>query len=123
VSQRLRGICVAATVALGACGRPIVETKSAALACSEVDASATCTDKTLTYETVKPIITRSCLPCHADEADGNWPLLTYREIADWSDVIASDVIGCAMPPSDQGISLSAEDRLTLIDWFVCGNPQ
>jgi hypothetical protein len=123
VVKRGRAIWALATLALCACGRPLVETKSSALACSEVDASATCTDKTLTYETVKPIITRSCLPCHADETDGNWPLLTYREIADWSDVISSDVIGCTMPPSDQGISLSAQDRTTLVNWFVCGNPQ
>ena len=63
------------------------------------------------------------MPCHSDSVGSNWPLTTYDDVAGWADVIASDVVTCTMPPADGGVPITEHDRITLVNWFVCGNPQ
>ncbi len=74
------------------------------------------------FATVMPAIDRACGSCHdGADPDGPWPLTTYEDVADWADVVRTDLSNCAMPPPDSGITLSDAERRAIIDWILCGS--
>lgn len=88
--------------------------------CPLTDASVTCPTDGPSYETVQGIFASRCVPCHDDRPDGNWPLMTYDQVFEWSDVILRDLNQCTMPPADGGIAVTAEERLAILLWAGCG---
>jgi uncharacterized membrane protein len=93
-----------------------------ALVCT-VEAPTACPDPAPTFADVQPIIQSRCTPCHNGvDPDGPWPLVTYRHVADWADVVRDEVLTCAMPPEDGGIPMTDEDRTAILTWIRCGYP-
>ncbi|HEX4477509.1 MAG TPA: hypothetical protein VH142_20610 [Polyangiaceae bacterium] len=68
---------------------------------------------------VLPILEARCTTCH-NTKDGPWPLTDYQEVVDWRSQVLGDLAGCTMPPADAGVTLSSDERETLITWLVCG---
>lgn len=111
-------------LALAGCGgdHGPTSTTTALQGCQYIDA-ATCSLPVPSYANdVAQLIDRDCnRTCHAPGA-GPWPLTDYAAVADWSDVISSDIAGCLMPPPDAGM-LAPSERRVILDWTACGAPQ
>jgi len=84
-----------------------------------------CPSPTLRYADVAPIIDQRCAgPCHSGLlAEGPWPLNDYEPVADWADVIRDEVLTCDMPPADSGVTMTLDERLAILAWIRCGNPE
>jgi uncharacterized membrane protein len=94
-----------------------------AFVCS-VSAPTACPDPSPHYADVAPIINQRCVePCHSGLPEGPWPLTDYEHVADWADVVRTDLIGCLMPPADGGVSMADEERLAILTWIRCGFPE
>ncbi|HXJ22232.1 MAG TPA: hypothetical protein VMT03_18580 [Polyangia bacterium] len=95
----------------------------AAVPCS-VTAPTSCPSPGPSFADVQPIIQQNCAgPCHSGIPGGPWPLTSYEHVADWADVIRSDLVACNMPPADGGVSLDDADRLAILTWIRCGYPE
>lgn len=81
-----------------------------------------CPEPAPRYSDVEPIIGARCLSCH-DGKGANWPLTTYRHVADWSLEIRNMVSSCEMPPADADIPMTDAERETILAWLKCGFPQ
>jgi len=84
-----------------------------------------CPNPTLRYADVATIVDQRCTgPCHSGLfAEGPWPLTDYQQVADWADVVRSELLSCAMPPADSGVTMPLEERLALLAWIRCGYPE
>jgi hypothetical protein len=80
-----------------------------------------CTDRSLSYANVQPIIMERCLSCH-DGAHGQWPLTTYDHVVDWFAEIRGMVLACTMPPPAAQIPMTTEEREVILLWLRCGYP-
>lgn len=85
-------------------------------------APAECTQPELRYDDVAPIIEARCLSCH-DGQHGQWPLTSYRHVADWFDELRGVIVACTMPPPDADIPMEREERELILNWLICGYPQ
>jgi hypothetical protein len=112
-------IALVALCALAACP-PKPEPADAGTEVCAVEAPTDCTQPQLTYSDVRPVIAQNCDPCHDGNTNGNWPLTSYSDVADWADAIRDDLASCAMPLSDAGFTMSDQDRLLVLDWLRCG---
>lgn len=74
------------------------------------------------YAEVQPIIQQRCVVCHSGQTD-RWPLTTYQDVADWYDSVRDQVLNCAMPPPDSGVTMTVDERLAILKWIRCGFPQ
>lgn len=74
------------------------------------------------FADVAPIFQQVCSTCHSMPG-GPWPLDNYSHITDWQDVIRDDLLTCAMPPPNQGVTLSDSDRQLILTWIRCGYPE
>ena len=119
--MRSLGISLLAAAVLGPGGVACVKSEAsnldagamdaAALVCS-VDAPNACPDPSPHYGDVAPIINQRCVePCHSGLPEGPWPLTDYAHVADWADVVRTDLILCLMPPADGGVSMPDEEKL------------
>jgi hypothetical protein len=96
---------------------------AAALVCS-VDAPTACRDPAPHYSDVAPILAQRCVePCHSGLPEGPWPLTDYEHVADWADVVRTDLLLCLMPPADAGVAIADEERLAILNWIRCGFPE
>jgi hypothetical protein len=95
-----------------------VNTDAGVVECN-VTAPSECTDPSLTYSEVEPIIMQTCVGCH-NGATENWPLTTYNHVADWFAEIRGMMLACTMPPPDSGIPMADEDRELILMWIRCG---
>jgi len=112
---------VTATMLLGCGGK---EENAAPPLCS-VSAPTSCPSPAPRFADVRPIIQQTCAgPCHSGtDPAGPWPLTDYEHVADWADVVRADLLDCSMPPADAGVTLSAENRLFILNWLRCGYPE
>jgi len=127
-ARRAALVLAAAAVAglAAACsGQPLTGVSAAAHSCAEYRAPEAACPPSLTYKTAKPILERSCVPCHwsEDDPEAPWPLTKYSDVASWDDVIKTNLLTCAQPPANSPFPFSAEDRGTLLDWLQCKHPQ
>jgi hypothetical protein len=82
--------------------------------------------QTPSYSTeIAPLVQRTCLPCHSSggvAADRD--LSNYRNLVRLETTNLVQVNGCIMPPPDAGAdaALSLDERVELLQWFVCGSP-
>jgi len=81
-----------------------------------------CPEPAPVFADVAPIFRNVCASCHALPG-GPWPLEDHTDIADWQDVIRDDLLTCAMPPPDAGVSLRDQDRQLILTWIRCGSPE
>ncbi|HYP91478.1 MAG TPA: hypothetical protein VEQ59_25095 [Polyangiaceae bacterium] len=74
------------------------------------------------YADVQPIFEQTCASaaCHSGFEGGPWPLDNYSHVADWQDVIRDELLTCAMPPPDSGVSLAYDQRQRILTWIRCG---
>ena len=104
--------------ALG-CSKPV---DPPAPACPEL-MPATCTDGTLTYAEVAPIVEQRCGSCHNDQPGAPWPLNTWQTLTGWNTAVQDDLVNCTMPPADGGTGMTNEERAQLVHWLNCGAPR
>lgn len=73
---------------------------------------------------VSPIIQATCVPmCHQPGGVAFDRLYgTYQNVYKQKQDMLDQVYACNMPPPDGGVTISPNDRLTLLSWFVCGAP-
>lgn len=88
----------------------------------EVEAPTECPDPPLTYADVEPIIERRCVECH-DGVPPEWPLTSYRHVADWNVEIRTEMLRCTMPPRESGLEMPTEEREQILTWILCGFPE
>lgn len=87
-----------------------------------VVAPTACTDPNLKYADVQPIIQTHCVSCH-DGTQDQWPLTSYSHVADWYDDIRSRLLTCGMPPPDSEVTMTTDERETILHWIRCGYPR
>ena len=76
-------------------------------------------------QSIAPLVTRTCLPCHAPGGvASDRDLSMYAKLTRLETTVISQVNGCLMPPADAGpdAMMTAADRTELVQWFVCGAP-
>lgn len=88
----------------------------------DVEAPTVCPDPPLTYADVEPIIRARCVGCH-DEEPPEWPLTSYRHVADWNVEIRTEMLRCTMPPRDSGVEMPTDERERILTWILCGFPE
>lgn len=83
-----------------------------------------CNFPELTYTNdIKPIIDDTCLACHLGEPDGPWTLEKYEHVVSWHDLIRAVMLNCEMPPPEDRVRMTTEDRQLILEWLRCGFPE
>jgi hypothetical protein len=85
-------------------------------------APASCTEPTLSYADVEPIIAARCGSCHHG-AGPQWALTSYGHVADWHNEVRGMVQGCTMPPPEARIPMTDAEREKILMWIRCGYPR
>jgi len=89
-----------------------------------VDPPTKCPESPPVYADVAPLIDRTCNSCHTpDDPEGPWPLVSYSHIVAWGSLVRDELLQCTMPPLDDDVDFSPEDRLLLMTWVRCGFPE
>jgi hypothetical protein len=92
---------------------------AAAFVCN-VQPPTVCPDPPPHYPDIAQIITLRCVPCHNGTVATTWPLLQYSHLADWNDLIRTQMIDCSMPPPDAGVPMTNDERIAILTWILCG---
>ena len=95
------------------------DSRRAAAVCTAI-APTECAEPAPHYEDVAPIFERRCASCHNGAAGGPWPLDNYEHVADWALVVRDELVRCAMPPADSGVTITPEERDRILAWVRCG---
>ncbi|HKO50367.1 MAG TPA: hypothetical protein VJV79_21740 [Polyangiaceae bacterium] len=88
-----------------------------------VTAPTECLEPELRYANLAPIFEQHCAECHTGKAGGPWPLDDYDSIADWADVMRTELVSCTMPPPGSSNPLRNQDRARILNWLRCGLPE
>jgi len=120
----MRTVLVAIVVSCLALGVAACSPAGGAPSCGVV-APTECASPTTRYPDVAAIIDQRCAgPCHSGLlADGPWPLNDYEHVADWADVIRSELLSCSMPPADSEVTMTLDERMAILAWIRCGYPE
>lgn len=115
--RRFPGLC--ALLAVVSCGPKAKDCPSV----PDLDQSA-CSTQTLSYTAdIAPIMNDRCMPCHAPGGEESTiPFTTYKQVFSERMSIASQLVGCDMPP-DGSPQLTADERKQILDWLSCGAAQ
>jgi uncharacterized membrane protein len=113
------GVDLATCVAHGPIGTPRANCPS------DLPPDDDCATASPVYDDVAPIFAARCRICHAAGGLETAHLFdTYAQIHD-NTMIRADILtqiyNCRMPPSCAP-DLSADERKTMLKWFVCGAP-
>jgi len=112
-------LAVGALLAAGSCGPK-------AKSCPVVPdlSEAECGAQTLGYDSdIAAIINSRCTLCHAPGGEeSTLPLTSYRQVFNERMSIASQLVGCDMPP-DGAPPLAEAEREQILDWLSCGAAQ
>lgn len=86
--------------------------------------------KEITYaNTIQPLFNKNCMPCHSSKGSGPFPLETYKQVQDRSELVRFQLLARLMPPvftqSDfgnfsEGHTLSDQDLLSFQTWIQNG---
>ena len=88
-----------------------------------VPAPTSCPEPAPRYADVAPIFERRCTGCHAGNPGGPWSLKDYGHVADWQDTIRAAMRDCSMPPEDAGVTMTVQERVSILTWIRCGLPR
>lgn len=89
----------------------------------ETTAPTSCPSPAPTYADIAPIVESRCLGCHYGALGGPWPLTSYDHVADWRDTIRGAMLDCSMPPPEEQVPITTDERMQLLVWIRCGMPQ
>lgn len=103
----------------GSSGPDDTSTKGAPLVC-DVELPTECSDPSIGYDDIEPILEEHCLSCHGGTPGGPWPLTSYDHVASWANEIRSQIGSCGMPPADAGSTITTDERERLLLWIRCG---
>jgi hypothetical protein len=110
--------CLLAVVGIAACG-------TSPPACPTDDPTSCPASGAPSYANdIVPIIQTYCntSACHGPGGlSSSFPLATYSQIEGRISTVHEQVVDCLMPRAP-GSDLTPADRVTLIDWIVCGSP-
>jgi len=83
-----------------------------------------CSTRTLGYDSdIAAIMNSRCMPCHAPGGEESTiPFTSYKQVFGERMSIASQLVGCDMPP-DGSPQLTSDERTRILDWLSCGAPQ
>lgn len=74
------------------------------------------------YQTqIAPLLQTYCITCHSPDGAAGFDESTYATVNAQLSPILDQVAACQMPPVGSP-ELPPSDRLTLLDWLVCGGP-
>jgi len=85
-------------------------------------APTACPDPMPTYDEVEPLIAERCVTCHDGLHTNTWPLSDYQHVSDWKDTIRSAMLDCSMPPPEERLPMSTEERMLILEWLRCRLP-
>lgn len=88
----------------------------------DVEAPTECPDPPVRYSDIEPIVEQRCVVCH-DGVPPEWPLTSYRHVADWNVEIRTEMLRCTMPPRDSDVRMTTEERESILTWILCGLPE
>ncbi|HMJ14216.1 MAG TPA: hypothetical protein VK524_22525 [Polyangiaceae bacterium] len=95
--------------------------ETSVLKCTQVDAPTSCPNPPVRFEDVRTIFGQRCSqPCHFGALNGPWPLVDYEHIASWQLEIRAALLSCTMPPLDGGVGITADEKLAILNWVLCG---
>jgi hypothetical protein len=104
-----------------ACGP--VETAPTTDAGCPNDLPKACPSSAPVYADVEPIVAARCASCHGPGGtEASIPLTSYAAISARKTTVLAQIYGCRMPPASAE-ALTADERATLLAWFVCGAPE
>jgi peroxiredoxin len=114
-------------------GKPVSQSSTAVAGCliSRVKDAKGGGEITFTNHVAR-LLQNNCQECHRQGQIGPMPLLTYRDVTDWSETIREVIEERRMPPwhADPRFGkfsndrhLSDEDRTTLLAWLANGMPK
>lgn len=86
----------------------------------ETVAPTSCPTPAPTYADIAPIVESRCVGCHYGALGGPWPLNSYDHVADWRDTIRSAMLDCSMPPPEEHVPMTTDERMQLLVWIRCG---
>lgn len=89
----------------------------------DVTAPTRCPEPPPRYADVEPIFQQRCVGCHYGMPDGPWPLTSYGHVASWANEIRGQVLACTMPPPEEGVPMTVEEREAILTWIRCGVPE
>jgi hypothetical protein len=125
MDARRVAFCIAVSaVGLGACGgEPVTGRSQKVHGCPEIVAPS-CVDVPSFARDVKPILERSCVPCHWGDPGPNalWALTDYGDVAAWNDLIKHSLLKCSQPPASSPFPFNEQDRGTIVKWTLCNHP-
>ena len=110
------------SLAFGGC------TKTNGIDCTPPPASLTCPDAPPSFagDVYPNVFVPVCVPCHSPTGvEPSMPFTSYQQIYGSGGTEAREIFSqvfesCLMPPANAPVSLTDEQRQTLLDWFACG---
>lgn len=126
----VRRATICACVVLVACGPPSIADDAGGPGTGtapeppecDVEAPTECPEPPPRYADVEPIFEQRCVVCH-DSRPPEWPLTSYRHVADWNDEIRAEMLRCTMPPFTSDVEMSTAERERILTWILCGYPE
>lgn len=97
---------------------------------TESDGETVAKKSSVTYADVAPILEKRCVPCHQAGEVGPMPLSSYSEVRDYAAMVEEVITEERMPPWPaesqrplrNNLSLTREERETLLYWFKAKMP-
>jgi uncharacterized membrane protein len=102
--------------------------KADGIECTPPPANLTCSDAAPSFASdVYPnVFVPVCVTCHSPEGvEPSMPFTNYQQIYGSNGTEAKEIFNqvfesCLMPPAGAAVSLTEDQRQTLLDWFACG---
>jgi hypothetical protein len=93
----------------------------------DLTAPTECPSDMPTYADVEPIFAERCVGCHSGPSGEMcptcWSLTEYMDIKHWTRQIRSQMLQCAMPPVDSGMTMPDAERMKILEWLRCDLPE
>jgi uncharacterized membrane protein len=93
----------------------------------DLTAPTACPSDMPTYADVEPIFAERCVTCHAGPSGELcptcWSLESYQDIKHWTMQIRNQMLQCAMPPLDSGMTMPDAERMKILEWLRCDLPE
>jgi mono/diheme cytochrome c family protein len=92
--------------------------------CPSNDLPASCPTPSPTYANdVQAIFATKCATCHGPGGeDATDPLDTYARVDKKHSECLDQIFSCRMPPAET-LTLTSDERATLLAWFACDAPE
>lgn len=104
--------------------------KADGIDCTPPPANLTCADAAPSFagDVYPNVFVPVCVTCHSPNGvEPSMPFTNYQQIYGSNGTEAREIFNqvfesCLMPPPGAAVSLTDDQRQTLLDWFACGAP-